>query len=422
MKIKTLLLKTALTAFVKAAMAFVVFFMTIAVTQTMGAEQAGLFLLAVAILGAGSVFFRLGLDDVVLRLLSTNKGHDTSKQIMSTGLLWIILVSSPISLLVSFYSYEIATLVFSKPDFAPILEVSVLALPVMALTMLLAVGFQSFHRVIVTTFFQNLGHISLFLILFTIYQLFIPTSINATNAMSLYLLSAMLVLLIAAYMWHKQVNGHWNKPAIVNPVMWRASSNLWMATSMMLAVQWSGVLIAGAFVSSSEIAHLSAAQRTASLTSFVLMVVNMVVAPRYAQLWSEGKLADIKQLAKWSTRGMILLALPIVMLMILFSTAIMSIFGEGFEQSAILLIIISAGQFINVASGSVGYLLNMSGHEKDFRRVTFFAGPLTIILSYILIQQYGVLGAAIATAVGLAVQNIGALFMVRKRLGFWPLG
>ena len=105
----------------------------------------------------------------------------------------------------------------------------------------------------------------------------------------------------------------------------------------------------------------------------------------------------------------------------LFPGWIMGLFGDGYEQGALLLSIMAVGQFINVATGSVGYLLNMSGHERDFRRVTFFAGPLTVILSVLLIQHYGVLGAAIATAVGLSVQNLGALLMVRKRLGFWPL-
>ena len=100
----------------------------------------------------------------------------------------------------------------------------------------------------------------------------------------------------------------------------------------------------------------------------------------------------------------------------------MGFFGEGYERGSLLLLIMSLGQFVNVATGSVGYLLTMSGHEKDFRRVTLFAGPLTVILSYLLIIQYDSLGAAIATAIGLSLQNIGALFMVRKRLGFWPIG
>ncbi|MEY8213179.1 MAG: MATE family efflux transporter, partial [Colwellia sp.] len=132
---------------------------------------------------------------------------------------------------------------------------------------------------------------------------------------------------------------------------------------MSLAVQWSGVLIAAVFVSSTDIAYLSAAQRTAMLTSFVLLVVNMVVAPRYARLWQENKINEIQRLAKWSTRGMAMLAAPIVAAMIFLPEVIMGLFGAEFKVAGNLLAIMAIGQFINVATGSVGYLLNMSGHE-----------------------------------------------------------
>ena len=119
---------------------------------------------------------------------------------------------------------------------------------------------------------------------------------------------------------------------------------------------------------------------------------------------------------------MIAIVLPVVAVMIVFPEFVMGLFGKGFEQGALLLTIMAIGQFINVATGSVGYLLNMSGHEKDFRRVTFFAGPLTIILALAFTHYWGALGAASATAIGLSVQNLLALAMVKKRLGFWPIG
>lgn len=191
---------------------------------------------------------------------------------------------------------------------------------------------------------------------------------------------------------------------------------------MQLVTVWSGVLIAGAMVPAEELAQLSAAQRTAMLTSFVLMVVNMVVAPRYAHMWKSGDMAGIQRLAKWSTRGMIAMVTPVVLIMVLLPEKVMSIFGEGYEQAALLLTIMAVGQFINVATGSVGYLLNMSGHEKDYSQVTLFAGPLTIVSSLICIWFFGVVGAAIAMAIGVAARNIGALWMVNKRLGFFPLG
>jgi Na+-driven multidrug efflux pump len=56
------------------------------------------------------------------------------------------------------------------------------------------------------------------------------------------------------------------------------------------------------------------------------------------------------------------------------------------------------------------------------RRVTMFSGPLTMICALVFTLQWGVLGAATATALGLSVQNLLALGMVKKRMGFWPIG
>jgi O-antigen/teichoic acid export membrane protein len=420
MKKSSLLIKTALTAAIKAMAAFIAFFMTAAITRIMGAEEAGLFLLAISILAFSSIFFRLGLDNVLLRLIGADRGTPRSIGAVSTGIAWSVLASGVFTLLVISYPDFLAHYVFSKPEFSKVISIMIWALPFIVVFMLLSFGFQAFYRVIVATWFQNLGLSFLFLVMF-LAAYFYDLEMSAASSSIYYLIAAIVVCIWALILWHKQINGQWSVK-LKDAELWNSSSNLWVASSMSLIVQWSGVLMAGIFVSSSEVAFLSAAQRTAMLTSFVLIVVNMVVAPRYALLWKENKISEVQRLAKWSTRGMILLVLPIIAIMLLFPDFIMSLFGDEFVVAGNLLAIMAVGQFINVATGSVGYLLNMSGHERDFRRVTMFAGPLTIILSYVFIAQWGVTGAAIATAVGLSLQNIGALFMVRKRLGFWPIG
>ena len=226
----------------------------------------------------------------------------------------------------------------------------------------------------------------------------------------------------AIIVWFSQRDTTFSLKSYADPELKSASMNLWIASCMGLAVEWSGVLIAGAILTAKDVALLSAAQRTAMLTSFVLMVVNMVVAPRYARMWKEQNLAGIERLAKYSTRGMIFMVIPVVIVMFVFPEKLMGLFGEGYEAAATLLTIMAVGQFINVATGSVGYLLNMSGHEDDFRRVTLFTGPFSIICSLLFIHQFGLIGAALATAVGVGIQNIAALMMVKKRLGFLPIG
>ena len=420
MKTKSILIKTVLAGLVKAFAALIAFFMTAVVTRIIGADEAGLFLLAISILTFLSTFFRLGLDNIFLRLIGADKGTARSIGAVSTGIIWSLLSAVLFAILVYICADFIAISIFSKPEFSTVLSTMIWAVPFMVVFMLLSFGFQAFYKVIVATWFQNLGISALFLVLFLAAYSY-GLGLNAVSVSNYYLVAAMFVCLLALILWHKQINGQWGGK-LKDSELWHSSSNLWAATSMSLTVQWSGILMAGIFVSSSEIAFLSAAQRTAMLTSFVLMVVNMVVAPRYARLWQENKTQEIQQLAKWSTRGMIALALPLVAAMIFIPESIMGLFGDEFVVAGNLLAIMAVGQFINVATGSVGYLLTMSGHEKDFRRVTFFAGPLTVILSYFLIMEYSVLGAAIATAIGLSLQNLLAMAMVHKRLGFWPIG
>lgn len=419
---KKILIKTIVAGFAKSAAALIAFCMTVLVARLAGIEESGLFFLAISILAFLSSFFRLGLDSVFLRLIGADGGTSKSIGAVTTGLCWSLMSSIVFTVIIYFNSEFLAVSVFSKSKFQNVIEIMVWALPFMVVFMLLSFGFQAFYKVVWATIFQNLGVSSLFLILI-IFADFHDLELSATAMSMCYLVAGVLTCILSLFLWLKHVRIEWVFAGkLKNLELWRSSSNLWAANTMSLVVQWSGMLIAGLFVTSSEIALFSAAQRTALLISFVLIVANMVVAPRYARLWQEGKLNDIQYLSKVSTRAMIALAMLPLAAMVFVPQFIMGLFGDEFAKAENLLVIMAIGQFVNVATGSVGYLLNMSGHEKDFRRVTFFAGPLTIILSFWLILDYGVLGAAIATAIGLSLQNIGALFMVRKRLGFWPIG
>jgi O-antigen/teichoic acid export membrane protein len=416
------LIKLAFAAGAKLSAAFIAFGLTALVTRNMPNDEAGLFLLGFSILAVLSIFFRLGLDNVILRFLSAHGTDAFAQEKLNRGLLWVATVVIPSTVIGMTFSDQIATHIFNKPAFGPVLFWMLLALPAMAIFMLLAMAFQAQHRVVITTIFQNLGISTIFIAAFGYLWYEQPGVLNAVTAAQIYAGAAGIILLAAVITWFSQAGIRFDLQGYKDQELKSASANLWVASNMSLITIWSGVLIAGAMVPAEELAQLSAAQRTAMLTSFVLMVVNMVVAPRYAHMWKAGDMAGIQRLAKWSTRGMIAMVAPIILVMVLLPERVMSLFGEGYEQAALLLAVMAVGQFINVATGSVGYLLNMSGHEKDMRRVTLFSGPLTIICALAFIYQWGVLGAASATAFGVAVQNIAALCMVRKRLGFLPVG
>lgn len=415
------LIKLAFAAGAKLSAAFIAFGLTALVTRNMPNDEAGLFLLGFSLLAVLSQFFRLGLDNVVLRFIGAHGIDAVAQEKLNRGLLWVVTAVIPITIIGCLFSQQIASYIFSKPDFGSVLFWLFPALPAMAVFMLLAMALQGRHRVIATTIFQNLGISALFVLGLGYLVLQQPDWVTAKVSAQIYTASAYVILLAALFIWFGQKGVAFKRHNYKDPELLSASSNLWIAANMQLATVWGGVLIAGAMVPAEDLALLSAAQRTAMLTSFVLMVVNMVAAPRYARMWKEGDLAGIKRLAKWSTRGMIAMVAPIIAIMLLLPEKVMGLFGEGYEQAAVMLMIMAVGQFINVATGSVGYLLNMSGHERDFRRVTLFVGPLTLVCAVVFTYYWGVAGAAIATALGVGVQNFAALIMVKKRLNFWPM-
>ena len=83
--------------------------------------------------------------------------------------------------------------------------------------------------------------------------------------------------------------------------------------------------------------------------------------------------------------------------------------------------ILAIGQFVNVATGSVEYLLMMSGYEELFRNNSTCVAIVNIILCLILIPLFGIIGAAISTAISFAAANLIAMMLVWWRLNIWTV-
>ena len=81
------------------------------------------------------------------------------------------------------------------------------------------------------------------------------------------------------------------------------------------------------------------------------------------------------------------------------------------------MIILAVGQLLNVASGPVGTILSMSRQER-FVGIGMLASVVcNILLNYLLIPQYGVNGAAIATAISVGVWNLLMIVFAKRILG-----
>jgi O-antigen/teichoic acid export membrane protein len=101
----------------------------------------------------------------------------------------------------------------------------------------------------------------------------------------------------------------------------------------------------------------------------------------------------------------VIISLPLLIIFYLFSSHILSIFGEAFSAGSICLIVLATGQFINALGGSNNSVLLLTGHSRIVLWNSFIVGIFQIGLGLLLIPRLGMSGAAISAAAGLVLVN-----------------
>ncbi|MEZ8325723.1 hypothetical protein AB6D00_19425 [Vibrio cyclitrophicus] len=194
--------------------------------------------------------------------------------------------------------------------------------------------------------------------------------------------------------------------------------SVFIAMSMSQIILWGGQLVVAWLLSVDNIAFYASAQKTAALFSLILVATNFVVSPRYSKYFEEGDIRKVDALSLYSSRFILAVSFPIFILFFIFSNEIMGLFGLDFYEYGYLLKVLLIGQFINLLTGTVGYLLNMTNNEADMRNIVLIMGPLSLIFCFIMTYIWGVLGTVIASSLSMIFQNLLACYFVKLRLGF----
>lgn len=186
--------------------------------------------------------------------------------------------------------------------------------------------------------------------------------------------------------------------------------------------QWGGVVVMAGFLAASDLGIWNAAQKTAYLIIFILMVFNSVLSPRYARLSKDGELGRLERFSKAMTAIMCVIAFPVFLIFLLFSKNIMFIYGEEFVVGAVALLIMSFAQAFNLSTGSVGILLNMSGQQRLVSITTCVVAALNVG-SLVLVGKLSptINSVAVVAALTIVLQNLVFLILVKKTLGFWNI-
>ena len=401
--------KSFLVLILRSCGALLLFVFTIFLTNFYSAENVGRYdFVRSAIMVLGGLTL-MGTNESIIYysgLLKARKNIESIRIIYFKMLRIIFVISLFIlSLFMLLFSKSTISEVFKSPDSFSLLQKSILALFFFALTILNIDTIRALNKTIFSEMYRNLfRYLPVFL--FAVILLFTNKEHLLVEA---YLLGFLLLSLLSSVSVYKLFNSL-DKP-VENSEMFstreifKTSFPMALSAIAYFIMQSIDIIILSIYEGFDQIAYYSVSVKLAMVTTLALMSVNIVIAPRIAEIFEKKELQSLQQLIKHSTRIIFLISICILTILFFFSEEILKIFGEGYVVAKNSLIFLLVAQFFNALSGPGAIYLNMTGRQKTLNKILIAGLFINITLNFYLIPTHGINGAAIATLVSLIIWN-----------------
>ncbi|MGF1479258.1 MAG: flippase [Cyanophyceae cyanobacterium] len=395
------------------------FVTSVVLARLFGPEGYGVYSYAIAWLFVLQIPAELGMRALLVREVASYQAR--SEWGLMRGILrWanraVLIVSVGIALLAAIA----ARLLQAEANLQlNVFLLALIALPLLALKSLRQSTLQGLHRVVVGQLPENLIQPSLFIIFLGCAYVLLGERLSVSWAMGIRVFTIGAAFAVGAEFLRRTLPQAVQQASVeYNTEAWMRSVIPFMLISCMNVINnRTDAIMLGAIRGPETVGLYVVAARGAELISFILVAVNQAIEPTIAKLYSEGNHRKLQRLITKSSRIIFFTSLPIALAFILFGHWFLFIFGPEFAQGRAALAFLGFGQLVNSATGSVGKLLNMTGHERDTAVGIGASAVLNIILNAVLIPRFGLEGAACATAISTIAWNILLFSFVKKRLG-----
>jgi O-antigen/teichoic acid export membrane protein len=383
----------------------------------LGEEGYGVYAFSVSVAQFLSVFASFGLINTVLRFVP--EYASTEKPALLKGIVrrsqTIVLAVGAVVIAVVVAGVVVEGTLLQK--YGPGLFLGIVAGPCIALVETQAAIIRARKKIAWSLFPRYLGWpvgaLAVTLLLFELTNLPGPASA---------LLATLLVLVVISVGQWGGIQRLFRNVKSVRPAFktkhWLAVAGpLLFVAGFKILLDRTDILMVGALRSSAEAGLYSAAVRTGGLVAFVLASLNTIAAPLISQYWSLQEKDKLEETVTFVIRWAFWPSFALVVGILFFGEYALSLFGQSFREASTALTIIAVGQLVNACAGPVGYLITLTGYERISAKIYGTCALLNVPLNFILIRQFGMEGAAVATAVTVIAWNLGLAYATRQRVG-----
>ncbi len=414
---KEVLIKSSKSLVIKVIGVFCSISLSIFLARTIGAEGIGvinltnkIILLAITLGLFGS--FKFLIKEVAIS--HNQKDFDEVGNVMHTAYWFNGFLTLIISVILILLSPLISNHIFMMPELKFPLIIASIVLTPQVFSRIFSAGLAGYRKIWQSVLVDST--LSIFFTLFFLLILWLNKIVLTINLVAIcYALGRLGVTISVGIYWNKIFKNFSKRNKNFNKLL-KTSKPLFIVSLVGIIINNGDVLILGLFSDANDIGIYSVCARITLLIIIILQITNSAVSPKIASLYSQNKIHDLELMIKKTTRFLFIIGSVFYILLILFGKPILSLWGNEFVTGYLVLLIVGFGQFINISTGAVGAVLLMTGYEKIQRKISLFFLFIFLLSCIILTNQFGIVGAALATCITKGGINIVKLIYIRNIL------
>ncbi len=384
------------------------FVMALMLARWLGADDYGLYILAVSVAFAVSSLASLGLDAAMERFVAVDvargdaKGLSGSLQVGFTGTL---AASVLLGGAVLFFADPIADHVFDEPRLESLLAVSAALTPLVATSTLLVAILLGFKRMDQAAFGDNLVQpLARCALLVAIAGLGMTPARAGVAMIASYVVSIAVMVRFVTRGPLAKARGGGSRREIRG--IGAFAFPFWFAGVMRIARVRLQPLLLGAFGSAANVGVFTIVTSAGALARIANLSINKALRPTLAQLFDEGDYREVQRLYATTTRWTLAANLPVFLILVLLTEPLLAVFGREFTAGVSALVIVAIAELVNAATGVCGPVIAMSDHNRMKVVNSVVWVGVSLAATVVLIPPFGVLGAAVAILVSTTVINV----------------
>lgn len=365
-----------------------------------------------------------GMPAALSRYLPRQETDDGRRNILSSAFQIVGVLSVLIATIIYLTADPLANILFGNADLVWIIRIFAAVLPFYAMFKLSLGGFRGYEMTYPRILNQNILRPGLQLAGIV---LFVTIGYGTTGIAFAYASAFAVVALVGLLLLHR-ISGtpptEFIKRGSSNQYRKLLSFSLPLVASGAINViaKHSDLIILGIFKSSTAVGIYEVSFRVAMFVFFsVTPAVGFLFQPIISRYHADESVEMMQKLYVITTRWVVVGTFPIFALFVLFPDQTLAFFfGSAYRDGQLALSILVVGFMLSQALGLTGNFLTSVGKTKAHMYISAGTMVINVAVNLALIPIYGILGAAIATALAQVFNNSVQLYVIFRQFGIHP--